>query len=74
MAQDVFFHGLLEILPPYVTRKETGKHIGNIISPRYLANLDSEGKGPRRVRLGRKVVYKREELVIWLENQISSPG
>jgi len=73
MAQQ-FFSGLLEKLPPYVTRQDIGKIIGNIISPRYLANLDSAGKGPRRERLGRKVVYKSEDVVSWLESQISSPG
>ena len=74
MPHDGFFDDLFKILPPYVTRKDIGKLIGNIISPRYLANLDSAGKGPRRERLKGKVVYKREDFVVWLKSWIRSPG
>ena len=72
MDQESFFQDLHKILPPFVTRKEVDKHLGHIISPRYLANLDSLGKGPPRVRMGNgKVVYKREDLIAWLENRIT---
>ena len=71
MASDTFFQELHRILPAFVTRKEIGKHLGHIISPRYLANLDSLGKGPQRVQMGRKVVYQREDLIAWLESRIT---
>ena len=31
-----------------------------------IANLDSEGKGPKRMRIGRKVAYLTEDLLEWL--------
>ena len=38
---------ILPTLPKLLTRKDVGTHFGNIISPRYLANLDRiEGAGP----------------------------
>jgi hypothetical protein len=32
-----------------------------------LANLDSLGEGPKRMRVGRKVAYMTEDLLSWLE-------
>jgi len=31
-----------------------------------LANLDSLGEGPKRMRVGRKVAYLTEDLLGWL--------
>jgi predicted DNA-binding transcriptional regulator AlpA len=42
------------------------KLLGGVISPKTLANYDSLGEGPRRMRVGRKVVYKTEDLLEWL--------
>lgn len=73
MSNGTFFDGLLNQLPEYATRKEIGDCIGNFMSPRYLANLDCIGKGPTRVRMGRRVVYKREDLIAWLQQRVRSP-
>ena len=54
----------------WVARTEVERFSGGIISEKYLANLDSEGKGPvGRVRCGRKVVYPVAELIAWLESR-----
>lgn len=60
---------LLRILPPIVARKDIDRYLGGIISKGYLANLDSEGLGPRRIRCGRNIGYLREDLVAWLEER-----
>jgi predicted DNA-binding transcriptional regulator AlpA len=36
-----------------------------------MANLDSQGRGPKAVKSGRRVAYLREDLVAWLENWLS---
>lgn len=55
---------------PFVARKEVGRFSGGIVSPKYMANLDSEGRGPKgRIRVGRQVAYPVSELVLWLESR-----
>ncbi|MGE4556088.1 MAG: hypothetical protein AB7D07_04605 [Desulfovibrionaceae bacterium] len=61
--------GLLKSLPPIVPRKDIDRYLGGIISKGYLANLDSQGKGPRKFRCGRNVGYLREDLIAWLEER-----
>jgi len=35
-----------------------------------MANLDSLGKGPKgRIRIGKKVAYKVEDLVKWMQER-----
>jgi len=51
-----------------VARSEVAKFSGGAIGARRLANLDSQGLGPRgRMRLGRRVCYRVSELIDWLE-------
>lgn len=61
---------LASTLPPLVARRRIGDYLPGIISAGYLANLDSQGLGPRRSKIGAKVVYQREDLIAWLENKI----
>ncbi len=58
---------LLPTLPRILTRKDVGIHFSNIISPRYLANLDGKGAGPQKTYIGRKVAYRREDFIAWLQ-------
>lgn len=54
----------------WVTRCEAKEFSGGLISEKYLANLDSAGKGPAgRIRCGRKVAYPTKNLVAWLESR-----
>lgn len=58
-----------------VARTEIARFTGGAMSERYLANLDSAGKGPSgRVRIGRKIAYPVGELVKWLEGRSSIVG
>jgi hypothetical protein len=68
---ETIFQNMAQKWPsPWIARTEIERFSGGIISEKYLANLDSAGKGPGgRVRCGRKVVYPVAELVQWLENR-----
>lgn len=53
-----------------VARSEVDRFSGGVISVKYLANLDSAGKGPPgRIRVGRKVAYPVTGLISWLEER-----
>lgn len=69
-ATSDFFSSILPQLPYYLTRKDIAKYFGSLISPRYLANLDSKKAGPTREMAGRKVVYKATDFVAWLSSRI----
>ena len=57
---------LLKTLPPVIPRKDIDRYLGGLVSKGYLANLDSQGLGPRKFRCGRNVGYLRADLVEWL--------
>ncbi len=58
-----------------VARMEAERFTGGIISEKYLANLDSAGKGPAgRVRIGRKIAYPVKEFIAWLESRSTVPA
>jgi len=54
----------------WVSRTKIKEFTGGTVSEKYLANLDSAGKGPAgRVRIGRKIAYPVAEVVRWLESR-----
>lgn len=57
---------LLKTLPPVVPRKDIDRYLGGLVSKGYLANLDSQNKGPRKFKCGRNIGYLRADLVEWL--------
>ena len=64
------FTDLAEKLPPIIARSEVEKLLGGVISAKRLANLDSLGEGPKqRMRIGRKIAYRTEDLLEWLESR-----
>jgi len=56
-------------LPPMIARSEIEKFFPGVLKRATLAKLASQGRGPRFVKLGRKVVYPTRELLAWLEEQ-----
>lgn len=61
---------LLQQLPPLVLRHKIKKHL-DVFSDSYLAKLDSLGSGPKkRLKIGRKSAYLREDFIDWLINQM----
>jgi hypothetical protein len=56
---------------PLVARSESGRFSGGVVSPRYMANLDSLGQGPaQRVRFAGKVAYSTEVFAKWLADRM----
>lgn len=56
-------------LPLFLTRAMVKEFFPGLISPGTLANLNSEGKGPRYAKVGKKVVYRTKDLLEWLEEK-----
>jgi len=54
-----------------VARKRVSEFSGGILSEKTLANLDSLGQGPHRIRIGRQVAYSVNELITWMEARAS---
>ncbi|MGO9016910.1 MAG: helix-turn-helix transcriptional regulator [Syntrophobacteraceae bacterium] len=55
-------------LPVIFGRAEIRRLLGGVLSPGYLANLDSKGEGPPRIRIGaRRVGYPRGPFIAWLK-------
>lgn len=69
MKNPVSFEHLRKNLPPIISRDHVSEILGGVISAKTLANLDSEGKGPKRIRVGRKVIYLTDDFLKWLENR-----
>lgn len=56
-------------LPPIFTRDVAVKSLGGLLRAKTLANIDNQGHGPlSKVRIGKKVIYEREEFLNWLIN------
>lgn len=54
----------------WVARTEIARFTGGLVSEKYLANLDSQGRGPEgRFRLGRKIAYPVPCLLAWLQGR-----
>ncbi len=65
------FVSLWRDLTVFPTREEVAEKI-RVYKPRTLANLDCQGRGPGgRLRVGGKVCYPRDEVVLWFAGQIN---
>ena len=53
-----------------IPRTDLNKFWGSLYSSGYMSNLDSAGIGPPRFRIGRKICYKRSDLIKWLEARL----
>lgn len=65
------FQGMADRWPSsIVARTEIERFTGGIIREKYIANLDSQGRGPAgRIRIGRKIAYPVTEVIRWLESR-----
>jgi Helix-turn-helix domain len=52
---------------PYMPQDLAAKFLG--LSPKTLERFRVEGRGPCFLKLGRRVVYSRDDLVQWAEAQ-----
>jgi|GEM_PF-2377116 len=56
-----------QALPPMIARKQIKWFLGGLVSTATLNAEDSRGHGPAsRIRVGREVIYRTEELLGWL--------
>ena len=55
-----------------IARTKVPEFTGGLISEKYMANLDAAGKGPERVRIGRKIGYPKRPYVAWLESRLTA--
>lgn len=61
---------LQETLPPVIARNKISYFLGGLLSKGYMQNLDSEGKGPKRIKIGKRCGYLREDLIDWLKSRM----
>lgn len=67
MKDDVFTEMATKWSSSVVARAEVKKFTGGGISPKTIANADSEGKGPKdRFLMGRRICYPVSSLIDWL--------
>ena len=60
--------------PYIIARQQVPQLTSGLISSQYLANLDCRGLGPnRRIKLGRRVGYECQALVLWLNTWTAAP-
>ena len=52
-----------------VARKKADIFTGGMVSPKSMANYDSLGIGPLRVKIGRNVGYPKLQFVEWLKTR-----
>lgn len=58
-------------LPPFFKRTQVEALTGGILNAKTLANLDSQGLGPERFRVGRLVAYEKESFLLWLQARMA---
>ena len=68
---DQIIESLKSNLPAVFNRRTAQESLGNIISARTLANLDSLKKGPPKKYLSKNVMYERDSFLEWLEPRLS---
>lgn len=68
-----YYNDLLQSLPIIFTRETACKLLGGIFTPKTLSNFDASGKGPKRkVHIGRKVAYNRDDFIEWLKSMLGT--
>jgi len=67
-AVESIFTKIGQSLPPVFTRDVAVKSLGGLIQAKTLSNIDNKGEGPTsKVRIGKKVLYEREDFIDWLK-------
>jgi len=62
------FQELVDQWPsPFVARGEVPRFSGGSYKSKSMANMDSLGVGPPRLKIGRRVVYRARDLAAWLQ-------
>ena len=59
------------VLPDTFTRRSLSKWLHGYLTPGHIANLNSQGLGPKYVRVGRNAVYTKSSFLKWLKAYLS---
>jgi hypothetical protein len=54
-------------MPELIGRSAMEDYFPGVLYGKTLANLASQGRGPRAYKIGRRVYYKSEDLMQWIE-------
>jgi hypothetical protein len=54
------------------SRQEVGRFSGGLVSPKSLANADSNQEGPPRLKVGGKVCYRTQDLARFILSRCQS--
>lgn len=73
IEQSIDLTTLADKLPPIISRNKIDKYLGGIITAKTLANLDSLGEGPPRIKIGRNVGYPTLTFLSWLQGRSEAP-
>lgn len=72
--QDIFTAMVDAWEPPIVANTSVKKFTFNVISGKRIQNLCSEGKGPERMKIGKRTFYDKKKLANWLRAHTSPKG
>ena len=73
MATAVSLKNMAEKWPSeLVARESVGQFTGGVLTSKSMANMDSLGEGPESIRIGRKIAYRVEVLISWLESRATA--
>ena len=64
------FAELAEALPAMIPAQKLASHLGDVYTNKYFSNLRWMGKPPRSYKLGRKVIYLKDDIISWLKQEI----
>ena len=57
-------------LPEFCSRRKAEEAMDGLLKARTLANLDSKGIGPGGILVGKKIMYKKSDLLNWLKGYL----
>jgi predicted DNA-binding transcriptional regulator AlpA len=58
-------------LPEMVSRQQAADYLG--ITPQALSQMSVRHQGPRYVRVGRSIRYRRADLLAWIDSRLVDP-
>lgn len=69
-----FMEGKFDILKehwkqPIVPRPKVGDFSGGMLNPKTMANMDSLGIGPQTLKYNKRVFYRVDHLLEWMEQR-----
>lgn len=72
LAPDPAAHALTDALPVRLTREELADFWR--VTVRTIERREAQGIGPKPIRIGGRVLYRREDVLAWEQAQIKGSG